>query len=346
MTPFAALEKQANAGRLIRAGIGGLWRNGAWKTLGQAAAKGVSKPGIIGSAARAAQPVARVMNGGVGKALGGYGIAGMVSPLFGVDLPGSSLAMNLGMPIFGAANTATNLITGARAGSEKGRAAIKKDLDAGASRAAQDFISGLHVNPNVASDPRAYREFSEQIGRGMSGADTYTNGQYKPLNGISYLRTLLDDPNEVIRNKVRMQVQQQLPGIMKQAMFGRVGKVFGNVMQGLAAGGVTLGLGNAIFGKNTHDAEAVQDEGYAAAQAAIQNRLKNMSQIERLAARWDPTIAGNAIAQKFPDAMKQWESQYGPFQRGMLANVVNKFQNPGPARFYSTDMSGNRNYIN
>ena len=269
MTPFATLEKQANAGRLIRAGVGSLWRDGAWKTLGRVAAKGIKHPGLVGNMARRAQPLARVMDGRAGKALGLYGIAGMASPLMGVNLPGSSLAMNLGMPILGAMNTATNLITGGRAASAEGKAAIKNDLEAGASRAAQDFISGLHVDPRVASDADAYRAFSEQIGRGMGGADAYTSGQYKPMGNLAFLQNLFENPNEVIQNKVRMQVQQRLPGIMKTAMLGRVGGVFGNALKGLAVGGATLGLGSAIFGKHTHDSEAVQNEGYAAAQAAI-----------------------------------------------------------------------------
>ena len=129
-------------------------------------------------------------------------------------------------------------------------------------------------------------------------------------------------------------------------VFGAIGKGLGTAMTGLTVGGATLGLGNAIFGKKPHNAEDAQNEGYAAAQAAIQNRLKNMTGFERMAVKMDPTLAVSGIQKKFPEAFKAWEAKHGPLQRGMIASTVNAFQNPGPAKFYSTDAGGNKNFIN
>ena len=349
MTPFATLEKHAGVKTdLMLKGIKSMWNGGAWKTLSSAANKGVNQTGMLGRLSRFAKPIANSMAGRVGGALGAYGIiGGVANSALGTNLPGTTLAANIGTPILGAMQTAGNLITGARAGSEKGRAAIKTDLEAGAQRAAQDYISGLHIDPNITNDADSYRNFSEQIGRGMQGADTYTNNGYKPLTGFSKLQSLFGNPNELIQNQVRDQVQQQLPGMMKGAGIGSLaGSAMRHGFTALGIGGAALGLAGSVFGKKTHDTAAIQDEGYAAAQAAIQNRLKGMSRWERMAARWDPSLAGNAIAEKFPNAMKDWESQYGPFQRGALASTVHNFKTGEGSKFYSTDAGGNKNFIN
>lgn len=336
MTSFAQLEKQADIGKMVGAGVRSLWNNGAWPTAQRMAAKGITRGGVVGRLSKATLPVTNVMSGKVGTGLGLYGLTSHLFP----DLPGSSLAMNLGTPILGGMSTASNLTRAGRAGSESGQAAIKKDMEAGASRAVQDFISGLHVNPNVVKDVEAYRAFSNQIGRKMDVADTYAKGGHRPMDRFSTLKNLLTNPDELIKNKVRMKTQQLLPDIMKQAGIG------GKVLTSLGVGGATLGLGNAIFGQKPYDADAIQSEGYAAAQSAIQNRLKNMSSFERAAVRLDPTLAIDAVGKKFPSALKQWESKFGPRQLGMIASIKDKFTNPASTKFYSTDVAGNRNYIN
>jgi len=343
MHPFAHLEKQANAGRMIGQGIKSLWNSGAWKTLGKVTEKGIAHGGRIGQLARLAQPVSNAMSGTAGKALGWYGMAGLAAPALGVNLPGSSLAMNLGMPIIGAMNTAGNLVSAGRAGSQKGQAAIRKDMEAGASQATQDFLSGMQVSPGVANNADAYRAFSEQIGRGMNGADRYTKGEYKPMSQWQSLQNLFENPDALIKDRIRQQTQQRLPGLLKGA---GIGKGLGHAMTALTVGGTTLGLGNAVFGKTTHNAETAQNEGYTAAQAVIQNRLRNMSKFERMATNMDPTLTANSVAQKFPEAFKAWETKHGPLRRGMIASTVNAFQNPGAAKFYSTDAGGNKNFIN
>jgi hypothetical protein len=339
MTPFAHLEKQANIGKMVGSGVRSLWRKGAWGTLQRAATKGVARGGTVGRLSKATLPVANVMSGKVGTGLGLYGLTSLAFP----DLPGSTLALNLSMPILGGMAAAGNLTRARRAGSEGGQAAIKKDMEAGASRAVQDFISGLYVNPSVAGDVDAYRTFSKQIGRGMDAADTYTKGGYRPMGNLSTLQNLFANPDELIKNRVRTQTQQLLPGIMKQAGIG--GKLMGG-LKVLGIGGATLGLGNAIFGQKPYAENAIQNEGYAAAQAAIQNRLKNMSSFERAAVRLDPTLAIDAVDKKLPGVVKEWESKFGPRQLGMLATIKDKFTNPASAKFYSTDVAGNRHYIN
>jgi len=350
MHPFAQLEKRAGAGRLIGQGIKSLWNSGAWKTLGKVTEKGIAHGGNVGKISQMAQPVAKAMSGRAGHVLGAYGLAGMAAPAFGVNLPGSHLAMNLGMPVLGAMNSASSAITAGRANTTAGRKAIQGDVETGASQAAQDFISGLHINPGVAGDADAYRNFSEQIGRGMTGADKYTSQGYKPITGFSAVQNLFEDPDKLIKNRIRQDIQARMPELLKGAglgaAFGKVMKPFGHALTGLTVGGATLGLGNAVLGKTPHNVEDAQNEGYSAAQAAIQNRLRNMSSFERMAVKMDPTLAVNGIAQKFPAAFKAWEAKHGPLQRGMLASTVNAFQNPSAAKFYSTDAGGNKNFIN
>lgn len=348
MHPFAQLEKQAaaTAGRLALQGVKSLWNKGAWKTLGKMTAKSMNRGGNVGRVSKAINPVANVMSGRVGNALGLYGLAGFGGQALGYDLPGSSLAFNLSMPILGAMNTTANLIRANRAGSEEGKAAIKKDIEAGADRAMQDFISGIHIDPNVAQDADAYRKFVGQVGGDVGLADAYTAQKFKPMTGFNKLRTVLDNPQELIKNEMRMQIQNQLPSIMKQAGIGAIGKVLGSGLKGLGITAATAGLGSAIFGNKSHNTDAAQREGYAAAQAAIQNRLRSMSGMERMATKLDPSLAADAIRKKFPEAFKAWEAKHGPLQRGIIGSTINAFTNPGAAKFYSTDMAGDKNFIN
>ena len=352
MTQFTALEKAGTT--LLRKGIGSMLRNGSWSTLDRVANRYAQQGGVGGRLARLATPVAKTMTGPVGSTLGAYGFLGTMSDAFlGTDLPGTSLALNIGMPVVGAMTTSSNLIKARRAGSDEGKMAIKSDIETGANRAAQDFLSGLHIDPNVTNNVDAYRKFSEQIGRGMKGADTYTNSGYKPLTGVGKLQALIGNSNDLIQNQARMQVQNILPSMMKESslrsLYTAGSKLVSKANTGinaLVAGGATIGLASAVLGKKPHDSEAMENEGYAAAQAAIQNRLKGMSSIERMAVRLDPTLAANGIASKFPKAMKDWESQYGPLKRNTLARVVNNFQTGEGTRFYSTDAGGNKNFIN
>jgi hypothetical protein len=349
MHPFAQLEKHAMpaAGRLALQGAKSLWNSGAWKTLGKMTTKGMARGGNVGRISKAVNPVANAMGGRVGNALGLYGLAGMAGEPLGYDLPGSTLALNLGTPILGAMNTAANLITANRAGSEQGKAGIKKDIEAGADRAMQDFISGVHIDPNVAQNADAYRKFVGQVGGDVGLADAYTAQKFKPIEGFDKIRNVFNDPQNVIKNEIRMQIQEKLPSIMKQAGIGSVaGKVLKHGLTGLGVTATAAGLGNAIFGNKAHDADAAQREGYAAAQAAIQNRLRNMSSMERMAAKIDPSLAADAIRKKFPEAFKAWEAKHGPLQRGIIGGTINAFTNPGAAKFYSTDMAGNKNFIN
>lgn len=343
MHPFAQLEKTASVGKLLGVGVKNLWQNGAWKTLGKLAEKGVTRGGRIGAVASKVLPVTNIMGGKTGDILGYYGLAGLASPAFGVNLPGSDLAATVGTPIIGAMNAASNIISASRANSAQGQRDIQADVQAGADRATRDFISGLHIDPRTAYDVNSYRNFAGQIGHDMGAADTYTQGGYKPITGLTAAQKLFGNSQDLIQNRARMKIQEYLPSMMKGAS---VGKLFGNALKALTVGGATVGLGSSIFGKKPYDPEAMQNEGYAAAQAAIQNRLRNMSGMQRMAVRLDPTLAADAIAKQNPTALKQWEAQHGPLQRGMLASTLDAFRSGGNTRFYSTDAGGNKNFIN
>lgn len=345
-SPFNELGKQAGVGSLVRSGVKSLWNNGVWQTAAKAAERGVGRADLIGKLSRGVQPVANTMNGRVGKALGLYGMAGMASPLLGVDLPGSTLATNLSMPGVGLLHNAGSLLTVGRMGNKQNQQALRADVQRGSDMAVQDYLSGIQMAPSLANNADAYREFSNQIGRGMKGADTYTAGGYKPMGAWHSLQKAFEDPQDLITNRTRAQVQGMLPQLMKGAgIGGAIAGGIGHTMTGLGLLGGGIGLAHAALSKKPYDAEAAQNEGYSAAQAAIQNRLRNMTGFERFMTNLDPTLVSSAIKQKMPGATAAWESQNGPVQPGMIASTVNAFRTGGTPSFYSTDANGSKHYV-
>ena len=332
------LQKQAAAVGLLK----NLVRSGVWKTVGTAAAKHVAKPGVGGSAARALQGTANVLGGKVGTALGAYGMAGMVSPLAGVNLPGSSLLMNVAMPGWGAAFTAPSLISSARLNSDATKKKIADDAQAGARNAASDFISLTSYDPRTASDANQYRKLLQQNGVDSKAADEYLKGtRAKPMSRWETLGNLFENPDGLVGHEVRKQVQDALH---KQA---GIGSVLGKALPWIGGLGSAGAIGHALLSDKPYDAEAVKQEGYAGAQAGIQKRLGEMNALERMAVKLDPTLAIQGLDKKLPGSIKAWEQRSGMKHRpGMLSSVANYWNSGGgEPEFYQYDASGNRHYL-
>ena len=355
MTPFAQLDpsfctagKAAGAGGMLWKGVKSLYNNGVWGTASKLAERGVAQKGAVGSLARGTKSVADHMNGPIGTGLGLYGMAGMTAPLTGIDLPGSSLAMNVGMPGIGAAYTAGSLINTARLGSKKNQLAIRRDAEEGARSAGADFISGVDMDPGVTQGAGQYRKFMTDHGVDFKGADTYRDNAYaRPMGKWKMLQSAFENPQDIVNHRVRSAIQDQLS---KHAGIGSVlGKVWngaGHVMKPLMVGGAAVGLGDAILSDKPYDAEAVQAEGRSGAQAGIQKRLDAMTPMERFGARLDPSLAAQAAEKRIPGSIAAWEKQTGQkFQPGLIASTMEAWRTGGKPKFYSTDAAGNRRYI-
>ncbi len=110
-----------------------------------------------------------------------------------------------------------------------------------------------------------------------------------------------------------------------------------------------------------YDETQIQQEGYDGAQGAIRHRLGGLSQFERLAARFDPSLAVRGMEQALPGTVAGWEQQSGrAYNPGILGSVMQTWDNfrapgtvtppgasakPPGGSHYSYDALGNRNYL-
>ena len=335
-------HKQAALGAALK----GLLRSGVWKTVGNATAGKLANKGLSGVAARGLNNTSKFMGGRGGNALQAYGMAGLVSPLAGVELPGSSLALGLSTPGWGAAMSAAPLITSARLNSAEMQRKIEDDAQQGARNAASDFISAAAHDPRSAHDAARYRGLLEQNGVNFAGADEYEKGtRVRPMSAWSTLGGVFENPDKLIANKVQQRVQgfiDKEANILSSTM-----RTAGKVLPWVFGASTLAGAGHAMLADKPYDADAVQQEGYSGAQVAIQRKLKGMNSLERMAVKLDPTLAIRGLEQKLPGSVKNWEAKTGQAYRpGLLSSVADYWNSGGgEQKFYQYDASGNRHYL-
>lgn len=336
------LQKQAMAGAFLK----NLVRNGVWKTVGNLAARGAASKGLGGAAARGLGSTAKFMGGGGGTALGAYGLAGFMEPLTGINLPGSSLAFNLATPGWGAAFTAAPAISSMRLNSEEQKKKIEADARQGAQNAAADFISTAAYDPRAAADASYYRKLLEQNGIDFKAADQYRNRtRVKDMSSWQRLGSVFENPDNLVLDKVRRNVQGYLD--KEASVLKSVGKAVNKALPWLMGTAAAGSIGNALLSDKPYDSDAVKQEGYAGAQEAIQKKLQGMNAIERLAVKFDPTLAVRGLEQKLPGTIKAWENRSGmQYRPGILSSIADYWESGGgEPSYYQVDASGNRHYL-
>jgi hypothetical protein len=337
---------------LLLKGLKSLYSHGAWKTLGQVAERGVSRPGALGTVARGTKGVADAMNGKLGLGLGLYGATSMFTPLTGVSLPGSDLAFNLGMPIIGGMDTAANLITASRANTPAMREKIRQDALAGARGAGADFISVANARPDVLQGAGQYASFLNSQGVKVPDFKSFAPSVEEKPSGWKLFREAASEPEKLIEHQVKREAANQIDksaGLTHFAknLFPRIGGVLHHVMTPLIVGGSVYGLSKSILSDKPYDEQAVRQIGYDAAQANIQKKLGEMNPLERLAVKFDPSLAVRKIEKALPGTIKGWEANTGTrFQPGLLSSTVDALTPGGQTRFYSMDAAGNQNFVN
>jgi len=357
MTPFAQLGNARpmtkSAMPLLRA-VKSLATKGLWSRAAEATGKRMAAHANAGTAAgrglRAADWVSRQMSGGLGSAAGYYGMAGMVSPMVGgPELPGSNLALNIGMPGLAALYGGAGAITAVRTASKKNQEKMLQDGLEGAREAGSHLISGINADPSMAYGPGRYLKFLEDNGIDTSGARGYMSGNYRPLSWWERAGALFDNPQALIDDQIDKRIHGFFAGggMSKRAGIPRL--VWDGAKKLLPWLWPTMAVGSvahAALRDKPYDVSAVQQKGYSAATAALQQRLNGMGWMERMALRMDPTLAVRSLEQHLPGSIAAWErgtgSRYNP---GFLSNMADTWQNGSKPRYFSYDAAGNRNYI-
>lgn len=337
------LQKAASIGGKLLSGLKKFNDISVWKGVGKLADKRLANGG--GAGARAVKGVANTMGSGLGFGLGAYGMTGMV-----MDLPGSQLAMNIGMPGWGLAATAPNVIRSGRMASQKNQDALKNDVMEGARYGADDFMTAVNSDPALLRNPDGFKNFMKQHTGDFTG-DSYgpKAQQVTDLGTWRMLQGILGDSQGLIDQTTRRQIQQAMMGKQAGSKWDTAKAVGGGALALLgvgAAGAAAYDIGDSILGEKPYDADKAQQEGYAGAQAAIQKRLNEAKGWERLAMRLDPTLAVQGLERAMPGAVAHWQkSTGGKYTPGWLSSIHEAWRTGGKPSYYTTDAGGNSHYI-
>jgi hypothetical protein len=360
MTPFAQLR---NAEELVKSSSSflraahNLMRNGLWKTVAhnkKFAPNATGWRGLTGKASRlfhdptGGKLVDGKMTGKMttlAKGLNVLGFGGAGAEVLGYDVPGSQLAMNLAMPGVGALFTAAPAIRSARLMRQSNQDRIDADAKIGAREAIGDIMNLAQQDSRYASSGDLYRQFMSQYSPESTAlANRYTAGDLKPLSAWQTLSSALYDPQKIVNNRI----DQKIPDMMlsKAAMIGKLVRGAGHVLPWLfAAGGVGM-AGHAALSDKPYDESQVQQRGYAAAQAAMQKKLQNLTGIERMALKFDPTLIGQQAEKLLPGTIAQWEQRSGQkYTPGFISDIVDNWSKGGDSKYYEYDAAGARHYL-
>lgn len=195
---------------LVRAAGRSLMSKGLWRTAARGGEKLAERGGALGHAGTALQTGASAMHK-ASPYLAGYGLAGMVASPFGYDLPGSSLAFNVGAPGWGALTVAPNAIRSARLAGGGYNDAIKQDVQRGAQQAGTDWITATQADGRNAYDPASYQKFLQDNAVGTSGADRYLgNEPVQQQNWWHRLGNTFENPTGNVMPAVQQGVYDQM----------------------------------------------------------------------------------------------------------------------------------------
>ena len=258
MTSFAQLDhgeglEKAAVGGLVR-GLHTLVRDGLWKTLGRTAKPSHTGLRALGNkASRAFYNPATNKSTGLGKLGMGYGFAGMVSPLAGINLPGSNLAFMAASPGYGTLFSAPNVIKSLRANNDHNRQRMQDDARIGAQMAGADLLGWSQANPHIATKRDLFSQYARQINPQIgSQMDYYRGGQYKDPGKLKQLGWFFNDSDQLVRDRLDKNILgfMNKSGGMRKSAAPILGRFLAGAGKGLkwgAGGGATLGAGGAMF---------------------------------------------------------------------------------------------------
>jgi len=364
MSPFAQLgelEKSAflkGFGKLVRKGVWGSAKDKTGRALANYQQTGKAAPAWL----RGLHGTSKFMKGKPGKGLALYGLAGIGGDVTGAyNLPGSQLAFNTTMPGLGTLFSMPGLITAARMSSLENQNRLREDVYSGTRAAAGDLMSLANADHRFVTQPGLYQRYMQSQGTapGMTDhAAYYSTGKYKPLSGWDSAASLFTDSRDLINDRIDRQIFQSLAGppvpnwlqksggLQKQAWLGTAfrgaKKVFPWVFPALGVGAV----GHAALRDKPYDEMDAMSRGYAAGQVKLNDRLNNLTGMERLALRLDPTLVAGRLEKHLPGTIGQWEQQNGrKWQPGWLSNMMDRNRKGNPSKFYEYDATGRRHYI-
>lgn len=345
---------------LVRAAGRSLMSKGLWRTAARGGEKLAERGGALGHAGSAISTGANALHK-ASPYLAGYGLAGMVASPFGYDLPGSSLAFNVGAPGWGALTVAPSAIRSARLAGGGYNDAIKQDAQRGAQQAGTDWITATQADGRNAYDPASYQKFLQDNAINTSGADRYLGGNpVQHQNWWHRLGNTFENPTGNVMPEVQQGIYDQMhkgaSEMEKEAMsmLKNIPKAYGALR---AAGGGRLVSGYKALGKipgrtlttgflglsaldgydaatseKPYDEQQVMQEGYDGGQAGIRQGLAGMTPFQRRMAQFDPSLAVQRMDGKLPGAIANWEQQNGQaYQPGMLGSLSQFGQSVGGA---------------
>lgn len=305
----------------------------AWRILERAAEKRVASGG--GKGWQALHGTSKVMAGPTGMGLGLYGMAGTMTP---GGLPGDQILGFAGMPGWTSAAAAPGAIKSWRMSRDDNQAALKRDVEEGARRAGDDFITMTKTRPDIFAAPGGFAEASRQYG--LWGGD-------RPAARKHGVKDFLFNHDQAMADEVRQRVE----AFTKRAGAGVLGKIMaagGNAMRLMmvpAVGASAYAIGDAALSDKPYDPDMAMREGYMGAQQAVANKLDSLSGAKRLALKVDPSLAVGELERFAPGSVKRWEQATGvSHQPGWISAMMENWRKGGRQSFFTYDAAGNRHY--
>ena len=225
-----------------------LFNKGFWQTAARGGEMLAARGGKLGTMGRGIELGAGAMHTAA-PALGAYGIAGMVAQPFGIDLPGSELAFNAGMPGWGALVSAPSAIRSARLATGKYDGAVADDAKAGAGLAGQHWITATQMDGRNATDPAAYQKFLQENGINTAPEERYFSDHAPRQPGTwQQLGNIFTNPTANVVPRVQQQFYDQMhKGASSRREF------IGQLLKGIAGGSTVGGVYESILRPLTND---------------------------------------------------------------------------------------------
>jgi hypothetical protein len=202
------LQKQAG---LPVAAIGrSLMRRGLWGSVARGGEMLAGRGGRTAAAGNALATGARGMRT-ASPYLMGYGLAGMAAAPMGYDLPGSSLALNIGTPGWGALFSAPSLIRTGRLATGDYDTSIERDAMDGARFAGSQWIEATKQHAPSAYDPGEYVRLLQSNGIDTSAAERYLGpGRIQPQGMWRRVGNVFENPTGNVVPEVQKRIYETM----------------------------------------------------------------------------------------------------------------------------------------